>query len=117
MVIVDESGSESSSDDNDNSNVIYIRRKKKKPQSITPPPPAQPAAPQSFAPANPFFTYNWSHKNFQWQLHTVCPLGQGLGVNLVSFLIFLGILPLGFLGLRSLVGRISGAVSITMCLM
>ena len=64
VVIVDDSGSDSSSDE-DNSNVIYIRRKKKKPQSITPPPPAPPQMTQSFAPANPVFTYNWSHKNFQ----------------------------------------------------
>ena len=66
VVIVDDSGSESSSDDNDNSNVIYIRRKKKK-QNAPPPPPQMSQAPQpsSMSPANPFFTYNWSHKNFQ----------------------------------------------------
>ena len=63
VVIVDDSGSDSS-DDNDNSNVIYIRRKKKKPQE-TPPPPLPPPPQERFAPANPFFTYNWSHKNFQ----------------------------------------------------
>ena len=63
VVIVDDSGSDSS-DDNDNSNVIYIRRKKKKPQE-TPPPPPPPPPQERFAPANPFFTYNWSHKNFQ----------------------------------------------------
>ena len=68
VVIVDDSGSESSSDDNDNSNVIYIRRKKKKHYVNAPPPPPQMSqAPQlpSMSPANPFFTYNWSHKNFQ----------------------------------------------------
>ena len=64
VVIVDDSGSESSSDDNDNSNVIYIRRKKKK-QNATPPPPQMSQAPPPMSPANPFFTYNWSHKNFQ----------------------------------------------------
>ena len=65
VVIVDESGSDSS-DDDDNSNVIYMRRKKKKSNlNVPPPPPAPPQITQSFAPANPFFTYNWSHKNFQ----------------------------------------------------
>ena len=66
VVIVDESGSDSS-DDDDNSNVIYIRRKKKKQGAPPPPPPGPPQmTPQErFAPANPFFTYNWSHKNFQ----------------------------------------------------
>ena len=63
VVIVDESNSDSSSDDN--SNVIYIRRKKKKPQE-TPPPPQRTEAPEvKHPPANPFFTYQWSHKNFQ----------------------------------------------------
>ena len=68
VVIVDDSGSESSSDDNDNSNVIYIRRKKKKHNVNAPPPPpqmSQAPQPSSMSPANPFFTYNWSHKNFQ----------------------------------------------------
>ena len=64
VVIVDESNSDTDSDDN--SNVIYIRRKKKKPQA---PPPQQTAvavAPEvRHPPANPFFTYQWSHKNFQ----------------------------------------------------
>ena len=66
VVIVDESGSDSSDDDINDSNVIYIRRKKKKPQETPPPPLPLPPPPQErFAPANPFFTYNWSHKNFQ----------------------------------------------------
>ena len=66
VVIVDESGSDSSDDDINDSNVIYIRRKKKKSNlNVPPPPPAPPQMTQSFAPANPFFTYNWSHKNFQ----------------------------------------------------
>ena len=67
VVIVDESGSDSSDDDINDSNVIYIRRKKKKSNSVPPPPPAPPqiTPPERFAPANPFFTYNWSHKNFQ----------------------------------------------------
>ena len=67
VVIVDDSNSDSSSDDNDNSNVIYIRRKKKKQTSAPPPRPQMPQAPQlpPMSPANPFFTYNWSHKNFQ----------------------------------------------------
>ena len=65
VVIVDDSGSDSS-DDNDNSNVIYIRRKKKKPQKTLPPPPQRTEAPEvKHPPANPFFTYQWSHKNFQ----------------------------------------------------
>jgi len=68
VVIVDDSGSDSS-DDDDNSNVIYIRRKKKGQRVAPPPPPSPKRAPempqQSFVPANPFFTYNWSHKNFQ----------------------------------------------------
>ena len=65
VVIVDESNSDTDSDDN--SNVIYIRRKKKKQGAPPPPSPAPPQmTPQErFAPANPFFTYNWSHKNFQ----------------------------------------------------
>ena len=63
VVIVDESNSDTDSDDN--SNVIYIRRKKKKPQE-TPPPPQRTEAPEvKHPPANPFFTYQWSHKNFQ----------------------------------------------------
>ena len=66
VVIVDDSNSDSSDDDNDNSNVIYIRRKKKnKNVSAPPPPPQMSQAPPLMSPANPFFTYNWSHKNFQ----------------------------------------------------
>ena len=66
VVIVDESNSDTDSDDN--SNVIYIRRKKKKPQETLPPPSqtAVAVAPEvKHPPANPFFTYQWSHKNFQ----------------------------------------------------